>query len=122
MVTDEPDTVAETQGLSRAERLELLASKRRQTLLELLATSPEDVHTLESLATGITQTEQGVDLGARPSHRVCLFLHHVHLPKLDAADVLDYDPRRNVVESTRTGQLEQLLEAAGRYPSQTSWR
>ena len=114
MVTDESDTVAKTLGLSRAERLELLASKRRQTLLELLASSVEDVHTLESLATAITQTEQGVDLGAHPAHRVCLFLHHVHLPKLDDADIVDYDARKNVVESTHAGQLERLLETLGR--------
>jgi hypothetical protein len=114
MVTEETDRVADALALSRAERLELLASRRRQTLLELLATSVEDVHTLESLATAITQTEQGTDLGARPARRVCLHLHHVHLPKLDDKDIVDYDPQRNVVECTDGGQLAQLLDTAGR--------
>ena len=114
MVTDETDGVAETTAMSRAERLELLASKRRQTLLELLATSAEDVHTLESLATAITQTEQGTDLSAHPAHRVCLFLHHVHLPKLDAADIVAYDPEENVVECPDDGRLDRLLRTTGR--------
>ncbi|MBX0285457.1 DUF7344 domain-containing protein [Haloarcula salinisoli] len=114
MVTDDPDGVAETTAQSQAEQLELLASKRRQTLLELLATSADDVHTLESLATAITQTEQGADLGARPAHRVCLFLRHVHLPKLDAADIVEYDPQQNVVECTGDGRLDRLLDATGR--------
>lgn len=114
MVSNDPDALTGTTGLSRVERLELLASKRRQTLLELLATSGEDAHSLESLATGVTQTEQGGGLGAYPSHRVCLFLHHVHLPKLDAADIVTYDPQRNVVECTGTGRVTQLLETVGR--------
>jgi len=114
MVTDDPNGVAETLPMPEAERLDLLASKRRQTLLELLATSAADVHTLESLATAITQTEQGTDLSAHPAHRVCLFLHHVHLPKLDAADIVEYDSQRNVVECTDDGQLDRLLAITGR--------
>ena len=112
-MTEEPDGTADPLGLSRAERLELLASKRRQTLLELLATSVDDVHTLESLATAITQTEQGADLGAHPARRVCLFLRHVHLPKLDDADIVEFDPQRNLVECTRSRQLDQLLDTTG---------
>lgn len=114
MVTDNPDGVADTTARSQAEQPELLASKRRRTLLELLATAPDDVHTLESLATAITQTEQGAALSAHPAHRVCLFLRHVHLPKLDAADIVDYDPQRNVVECTASGQLDRLLDTAAR--------
>jgi len=114
MVTDESDRVADTVALSRAEQLDLLASKRRQTLLELLETSGDDVHTLESLATAITQTEQGVELGARPARRVCLFLRHVHLPKLDAVGIVDYDSQRDLVEYTASGELSGLLEATGR--------
>ncbi|MDS0281765.1 DUF7344 domain-containing protein [Haloarcula onubensis] len=114
MVVDDSETVADAAALSRAERVELLASKRRLTLLELLSTKADDVHTLESLATAITQTEQGAGLGARPAHRVCLSLHHVHLPKLDAADIVAYDPQRNVVECTGHRELEQLLDTVGR--------
>jgi hypothetical protein len=97
--------------LSRSKCLELLASKRRQTLLELLVDSTEDTHSLESLATAIAQTEQETDLGARPDQRVCLSLHHVHLPKLDAADIVEYDPQRNVVEYLGSERMEQLLDS-----------
>jgi len=114
MMNNDTDSLSKIEGLSRAECLELLASKRRQTLLELLATSADDVHSLESLATAVTQIEQGVDLAARPSRRVCLFLHHVHLPKLEAADIVEYDTQRNLVAYTGTRQVEQLLDTAGR--------
>jgi len=108
------DESVAASGEPPSERLELLASKRRQTLLEVLSDSAEDVHTLESLATAIAQTEQGTELGARPPRRVCLFLHHVHLPKLDDADIVDYDPQHKVVEYTGDGRIEHLLASTGR--------
>jgi len=108
-VTDEEESIADA-ALSRNERLELLASKRRQ---ELLAPSVEDSHSLESLATQVTQIEQGADLGARPAHRVCLYLHHVHLPKLDEADIVEYDAQRNIVSYTSDSRLERLVDAVG---------
>jgi len=104
MVTDGDDT------LSQSERLELLASKRRRTLLEVLANSTATRHSLESLATAITQTEQPSALGARPARRVCLSLHHVHLPKLDDAGLVAYDATRNVVEHTGREVTERLLD------------
>lgn len=107
MVTDERDADG---SLTRSERLDLLSSKRRRVLLELLVTSDTDIHSLESLATAITQTEQQSDLGARPARRVCLFLHHVHLPKLEDAGIVEYDAARKRVEYLGGRQTEQLLE------------
>ena len=107
MVTGEDDT------LSQSERLELLSSKRRRTLLEVLANSTATTHSLESLATAITQTEQPSALGARPARRVCLSLHHVHLPKLDDAGLVTYDAARNVVEHTDDELAERLLDRVG---------
>jgi len=109
MTTDDPDA----DCLSQTDCLELLASKRRQTLLECLCAADSEVRTLETLATAVTQTEQQSDLGARPARRVCLFLHHVHLPKLDAAGVVDYDPDAKVVEYSGDQRLEQLLDGVG---------
>lgn len=47
----------------------------------------------------------------QPDERVRLALHHVHLPKLDDVDVIDYDYGRRTVDpdgnlSTATGLLE----------------
>ena len=110
MVSNDSETVA---GMSRAEWADLLSSERRRTLLELLATSPADVHSLESLATAVTQAEEDADLGAQPTRRARLSLHHVHLPKLDAADIVAYDAERNVVEYTADGAVEQYLDTDG---------
>ncbi|WP_324662065.1 DUF7344 domain-containing protein [Haloarcula sediminis] len=107
-MSNDSETVA---GLSRAARADLLASARRRTLLELLAASTGNVHSLEALATAVTQAERGPDLGARSTRRVCLLLHHVHLPKLDAADIVAYDAERNVVEYIAGDAVEQLLDA-----------
>ncbi|WP_277541137.1 DUF7344 domain-containing protein [Haloarcula laminariae] len=107
MVANDENSEAE---VSLTERLELLASKRRRTVLELLAASGTAVHSLESLATAVTQAEQGADADAQPARRVRLCLHHVHLPKLDAAGLVAYDPGCHVVEYTGSGAVEQLLE------------
>ncbi|WP_262177594.1 DUF7344 domain-containing protein [Haloarcula laminariae] len=105
MVANDENSEAE---VSLTERLELLASKRRRTVLELLAASGTAVHSLESLATAVTQAEQGAD--AQPARSVRLCLHHVHLPKLDAAGLVAYDPGCHVVEYTGSRAVEQLLE------------
>jgi hypothetical protein len=96
--------------LCQSECFELLSSKRRRVVLELMADSDRDDHSVESLATAIAQTEQQSDLAARPTRRVCLFLHHVHLPKLDDAGIVDYDAKRNSVEYTGRQRAQQLLE------------
>lgn len=36
-------------------------------------------------------------------------LHHVHLPKLADADVIDYDPTTGTVTATRTARLGAIL-------------
>lgn len=58
--------------------------------------------------------ESGTDAG-RHCHRVAVALHHNHLPKLDAAAVLDYDPRSRTVRyrgDDRVGLVLDLLEAS----------
>jgi len=105
-VTDETTDAV----LSRADCMELLSSKRRQTVVSFLATAQTDRHSLESLATAIAQTEQPSDLGARPAARVCLSLHHIHLPKLDDAAVVDYDADEQQVTYTGSARMEQVLD------------
>jgi len=114
MVNDNgPETTAESDAgetLSKSECMELLSSKRRETVLTQMATSEDRAHTLESLATAISQTEEESDLAAMPSERVCLSLHHVHLPKLDDAGVVVYDTELKTVEYNGDSQIEQFLD------------
>lgn len=86
--TSEYESKAE---LSEDERHEVLSVKRRRLILDILEneTTPIGLDTLESkLAT----RETGVDEDDEEAvERVALSLHHVHLPKMVASGILDYD-------------------------------
>lgn len=75
----------------------VLANKRRRLAIALLV-DRTDTMGLDDLAKEITEEETGMlDDGARVE-RVSVSLHHVHLPKLDAAGVLNYDPDTHRIE------------------------
>lgn len=88
-----------TAELSESDRHRLLAAERRRLALDVLAdrTAPVD---LEDLATAISARE--ADAPPRPTYtddRVAITLHHQHLPMLDEAGVVDYDPASRRVVS-----------------------
>lgn len=85
--------------LTESARHRLLAAPERRVVLERLAdlTAPVD---LEELAEAVTTSEATDGLAVpESSDRVKVRLHHAHLPKLDDAGVLDYDPDANRVDS-----------------------
>jgi len=78
----QPDANRRTGQLTDAERHELLANERRRSVLAVL-----DCETASSTP----------DQEAARSVRVSL--HHVHLPKMTALGVVDYDPATRRIES-----------------------
>lgn len=93
------DGIASPVDLTTSERHRLLASARRKLTLEILdeTTAPID---LDELAARLFARETGADGDETAVERVAIALHHVHLPKLDSAGVLRYDPRSHLVEFT----------------------
>jgi hypothetical protein len=103
---------SDTGLLPDADCIELLASNRRRTLLRVLEQDgTRDKYTLESLATAVAQTEREDELGAIPTQRVSTSLHHNHLPKLDDADIVDYDADASRVEYHGDDRIEEWLAA-----------
>lgn len=90
-------TYGETTDLSEGERHRLLRAERRRVTLEVLTdwSAPVDV---EDLAAAVAEREAD---GADEStvRRVTVSLHHLHLPKMAEAGVVDYDPGAARVES-----------------------
>jgi hypothetical protein len=80
MVTPTQDTV-----------FRLLADEHRREVCLFLSSATETVHKLSALAEAVAPD---VDQDAR---RLAIGLHHQHLPKLDRAGLLDYDPRSRTV-------------------------
>ena len=110
---DEPaGRYASTDGIPVRERVGSLAAERRLALDVLTErTTPVD---LGELATAIVVRGEGTDASTEAAAaRVKLDLHHVHLPKLDEAGVIDYDPESCVVRSTDESDGADEADAAG---------
>lgn len=95
---------AQLTELTTEDRHKILSNERRRTVLRVLAHDAE-VTTLESLATAVAAEETDVDRSdstvdedAIVDAPVQIELHHVHLPMLDAAGVVDYDRESKRVE------------------------
>lgn len=82
----------ETTGLTESERHRLLMAERRRIAIDILADRPAPVN-LKVLAAEVAEREAGVDATSEDAvKRVMTTLHHTHLPRMDAAGVIDYDP------------------------------
>lgn len=107
---DTTDPRWRTADLATSERHDLLSSERRRRALDALAGRSTTVD-LETLATEVAaRAAEAGAVGGESTDRVALTLHHAHLPRLDDAGVVDYDPERRridpdtlLVESLTTG-------------------
>jgi len=89
--TETPGETERTAALSETDKHELLTAERRRAALSVLdrRTSPVE---LSDLAAEVAEREPGPDAECPDTvRRVKLTLHHVHLPKMDALDAIDYD-------------------------------
>lgn len=82
--------------LTASERHAVLASKRRRIVLEVLEDRRLPV-TLEDIASAVAELEG--DAEEDIDGRIAISLFHNHLPRMDAAGVLDFDPDAQRVES-----------------------
>lgn len=84
----------EVARLPESERHRLLASEPRRRTLDVLLgrTSPIE---LEELAASVAA--RGTESDA--AEHLALRLHHVHLPMMDEAGIIDYAPEANRIES-----------------------
>lgn len=79
-------------GLNESDRYRLLSVERRRTTLEVLAERALPID-LGELARAVAEREAGpVPPGDPAVEDVRIALHHNHLPKMAALDVVEYDP------------------------------
>lgn len=84
---------------------EILADRDRRAICRYLVSEASGVATVEEIADALTETEAS-------SQRLALNCHHRHLPKLDDAGLIEYDPRSNAVRYWGQPTLEKWLEHA----------
>jgi len=98
----EPNQENETQAtLPKDVIFGLLSVERRRLVLKYLADN-EGSATVSDIAEQIAAIENDTEIGLISSQqrkRVYVGLHQCHLPKLDDADVINYDEPRGTVES-----------------------
>jgi|AntRauMinimDraft_4_1070384.scaffolds.fasta_scaffold00019_73 hypothetical protein len=98
--------------IPRDELFDLLASARRREIVSFLATRPGDAVHFEDLVAVVAASECPGSGPGTHRGRVTTDVYHVHLPKLDDAGVLSYDPEAETVEYQGSERLELLLAAS----------
>lgn len=84
--------------------LTLLADAHRRSIIAYFRSSGSDDATLTDLAAHVCeQSDEHVE-------PVTSRLHHVHLPRLADAGVVEYDPRSETVRYRGTDDVEQLMD------------
>lgn len=96
------DPTGEPVGLG--EQLDLLAAVDRRYVLECLSSGPQPMGLQPLVDCVVGCHGEAVDAG-----RVRLRLHHVHLPRLADAGVLDYEPDDQLVVS-HPERIDAMLE------------
>lgn len=95
----ELDRLVRGRDRSLTDLYDALANDRRRTTLATL-TEVESPVDGETLARYVAEAEQEALERGIPDEtveRIHASLYHVHLPRLDAAGLLEYDPDRDVV-------------------------
>jgi hypothetical protein len=81
----------------------VLADARRRRVIRILDDADADVTPVSAIAESLATRE------ATPTDRLVVSLRHVHLPKLDAAGVVDFAPDRSTVRYEGDPVVERVL-------------
>lgn len=124
MITNRPSTPAEnveddSETLSRPEIYGILRNERRQRVLRYVRRNGESCPIeLSDLVEHVTAREAGIsraEISPAQRKRVYNALRQTHLPKLDEAGVIAFDPGTNRIEpADAAGKVELYLETAPR--------
>nr|WP_224338145.1 hypothetical protein [Haloprofundus halobius] len=77
-------------------------------MLDYFDGTPRETALLEDLADYLVDRREGED--ARSYERTLVRLHHVDLPKLAAAGIIDYDARTHTIRYRGTPSVEKTAE------------
>lgn len=92
---------------------ELLSAARRRYLLYYLCTMKGSVTEFEAAVNAVYEYEAaGADADGPTRENVRIGLHHVHLPHLANAGVIDYDRRHGTIRFSGDPTLEKWVERA----------
>ncbi|ELZ46318.1 hypothetical protein C464_10903 [Halorubrum coriense DSM 10284] len=100
--------------LSQDELFSLLSNPRRRFILQYLNKNPESIR-LQALATEVAAWENETDpeeLTDKEQKRLYVSLHQTHIPKLEAAGIVEYDGDTGEIRLTDRGSdVNRYLDA-----------
>lgn len=106
----EADDTIQQVTLSLDAILSLLSDRHRRDLLRYLIESEDDTCTHDKCIGYITRQEER-RRGERPGHdEIAAALHHIHIPKLSDAGVVEYDGRSQEIRYWGNDRLEKWLQ------------
>lgn len=92
--------------------LELVADRRRRSLIDQLRNNGKGQTTVDDLVDQIDRGEHATSTDRQPDRdELVIQLHHVHLPKLSEFGVVDYDLERSTVRYLPNEQLEAVVDS-----------
>ena len=103
------DEKSSTDELTASDLHSLLAVERRRLILGILTEGITTVK-LKELVMEVVEREDGIDTTDEDViDRVTIGLHHNHLPRLDDAGLVDYDPDSHTIDPSKLSnyQLEE---------------
>lgn len=83
----------------------LLADEHCRAVLAYFHEEAVDVASIDEIQDSEYYSTRGDEEG-----ELAILLHHVTIPKLVACDLVDYDPRQQLVRSRETALVESVLE------------
>ena len=87
--------------------LRLLAPERRRAVMRALMEEPNATHRVDDIVNAIQKTYSD---DASDRRYVRSSLHHTHLPKLDDAEVVEYDADDGTVQYKGDPHIEQWVD------------
>ncbi|UPV76452.1 hypothetical protein M0R89_20025 (plasmid) [Halorussus limi] len=90
--------------------MSLLASKERREVIGYFDRNDVESATIEVLTDHLEGTKVETDGGTPSTRAAKAKLHHVHLPKLEAHGVVEYDARSGEVRYRPDERVEAILE------------
>jgi hypothetical protein len=102
-----------TDGPSLDRIFGVLADERRRNVLDYLRKGADDTANVETLADQLAESDAvayGSETTDEREQDIAVELSHVHLPKLDAIDVVEYAPDSQTVKYEGDETAEALLD------------
>ncbi len=104
-----------TEQATINEVLSMLANERRRHLLSFLTDRSGETVPVDVLADAVMEPERPAPGPLSHRRRVQIDLHHVHLPKLADAGVIEHDPVESTVKYVGPDELAGLLDATAAF-------